>query len=431
MSEGLIGMGLFLVLALFRLPLAFAMAIVGFAGFAYKVGLVGASSMVAQLTYETGLNYSLAVIPLFVLMGNLAARAGLTRELFDAAYAMLGHKRGGLAMSTVAACAGFGAICGSSVATSATFARVAYPSMRRYGYSDSLAAGTIAAGGTLGILIPPSVLMILYGIMTETSIGKLFAAGIIPGLVAFLLFCAAIAIATRLNPALCPEVGEKATPRERLVALAKVWPVASLFLLVMGGIYIGLFTTTEGASVGAAGAVLIALLRGVLTPKVMVEVAVESGRTTAMMFMLLIGAMIFANFVNYTTLPNDLRDVVVGVGASPFLVMVGIIVVYIVLGAAMEEVSMILLTVPVFFPLVTKLGFDPIWFGIVIVNVVMIGMVSPPVGLNIFVVKNLLPQVTTKQLFQGVIPFVIALCILPLLLMAFPQLVLWLPSFVK
>ena len=331
----------------------------------------------------------------------------------------------------LAACAGFGAICGSSVATSATFAKVAYPPMRRYGYSPSLAAGSIAAGGTLGILIPPSVIMVLYGIMTETSIGKLFAAGLIPGLIAVVLFCVAISVATRLNPSLCPPGGQKASLQERLNALGKVWPVASLFAVVMGGLYAGFFTATEGASIGAAGAIVIALLRRALTRPIMVKIAVESARTTAMMFMLLIGALIFANFINYTTLPNDLRDMVVGMGASPIVVMLGILGIYVLLGAAMEEVSMILLTVPVFFPLVTQLGFDPIWFGIVIVNVVMIGMVSPPVGLNIFVVQNLLPQVGTKQLFIGVIPFVIALCILPLALIIFPQIVLWLPSFVR
>ncbi|QHE78660.1 TRAP transporter large permease [Hydrogenophaga sp. PBL-H3] len=430
MFEGLMGLGIFLALAFLRVPLAFAMGLVGFVGFAYKVNFAASSAMVAQLAYETGMQYALSVIPLFILMGNLVSRARLTEELFDAAYAFLGHLRGGLAMSTVAACAGFGAICGSSVATSATFARVAYQPMMKFNYQDSMAAGTIAAGGTLGILIPPSVIMVLYGIMTETSIGKLFAAGLLPGLLAVVLFCIAIYVTSRFNPAACPSGARSSWP-ERLKAAYKVWPVMVLFLVVMGGIYGGLFTATEGAAIGATGGLILALSRRVLSWSVLVEVVTESARTTAMMFMLLIGALIFANFINYTSLPSDLVDIVTATGVSPLTAMLTILAIYIVLGAAMEEVSMILLTVPVFFPLIVKLGFDPVWFGVIIVSVVMLGMVSPPVGMNIFVVRNLLPQVKTTALFRGVMPFVVVLCLLPLILLVFPQLATWLPSFVK
>lgn len=430
MAEALIGMAAFLGLSFLRIPLAFAMAIVGFFGFAYKVNFNAASAMIAQLTYETGLQYALSVIPLFILMGNFAVRARLTEELFDSAHAFLGHLRGGLAMSTFAACAGFGAVCGSSVATSATFAKVAYPSMKRFGYSDALAAGTIAAGGTLGILIPPSVIMVLYGIMTETSVAKLFAGGILPGIVALLLLWGAVYVCGRFNPRACP-AGDRSTWSVRLSAVRRVWPVATLFFVVMGGIYGGLFTATEGAAIGAAGAMVLALARRAITWNALVEVVMESARTTAMLFLLLIGALIFANFVNYTTMPGDLRNFVSEAGLSPTLVIAAILLVYVILGAAMEEVSMILLTVPVFFPLVVDLGFDPVWFGVIIVSVVMLGMISPPVGLNIFVVRSLLPGVSLSTLFGGVMPFVFAVALLPFVLLLFPSLATWLPSFMK
>jgi tripartite ATP-independent transporter DctM subunit len=430
MIEAIVGIGAFLALAFLRVPLAFAMGIVGFGGFAYKVNIHAASAMIAQVTYETGLQYSLSVIPLFILMGNFAVRARLTEELFDASYAFLGHLRGGLAMSTFAACAGFGAVCGSSVATSATFTKVAYPSMKKFGYSDGLAAGTIAAGGTLGILIPPSVIMVLYGIMTETSIAKLFAAGLLPGVVVLLLLWGAVYICGRLNPTGCP-AGLRSDWAVRLRAVRRVWPVATLFLVVMGGIYGGLFTATEGAAVGAAGAMALALMRRAINWSVLVDVVMESARTTAMLFLLLIGALIFANFVNYTTMPGDLKSFVSEAGFSPTFVIVAILVVYVVLGAAMEEVSMILLTVPVFFPLVVQLGFDPVWFGVIVVSVVMLGMISPPVGLNIFVVRSLLPSVSLSTLFQGVMPFVFAVAALPFILLVFPALATWLPSFMK
>lgn len=431
MFEGLVGLALFMALALLQLPLALAMGLVGFCGFAYKVSPEASLAMVTQITYETALHYPLTVIPLFILMGNFVARAGLTQELFGAAYVCLGHRRGGLAMSTVVACAGFGAICGSSVATSATFARVAYDPMRHFQYERGLAAGTIAAGGTLGILIPPSVVLVLYAIMTDTSIGKLFAAGLIPGLVTTVLFCLAIYIVGLIRPSACPAATNAASWSDRLRALRKVWPVAVLFILVMGGIYLGVFTATEGAAVGAAGGFLLALLRKALALPVLVEVVAESARTTAMIFMLLIGAIIFSNFINLTTMPKDLLSLTSFFKESPASVIVAIIVIYIILGTVMEEVSMMLLTVPMFFPIVVATGFDPIWFGVIIVNIVMLGMISPPVGMNIFVVRSLLPEVSTIELFRGVIPFVIALCILPIILILFPQLATWLPSFVK
>jgi tripartite ATP-independent transporter DctM subunit len=429
-TETLIGFAAFLALAFLRVPMAFAMGIVGFCGVTYKINFNVAAAMIGQVTYETGLSYTLSVIPLFILMGNFVVRARMSDELYQAAYTFLGHLRGGLAMSTVIACAGFGAICGSSIATAATFTKVSYPSMRKYGYSDTLAAGSIAAGGTLGILIPPSVIMVIYGIMTETNIGKLFVAGIIPGLIATALLCGAVMWITWRDPKAGPPA-EPSSWAARIEALRHVWPVIALFLLVIGGIYVGAFTATEGAGIGAGGAFGFALFRRALTWKVLVEVLVESARTTSMLFMILIGALLFANFVNYTTMPADLKSFVNIFQATPWLVIVAICVIYIILGTAMEELSMILLTVPLFFPVVAGLGYSPIWFGIVIVIVVQLGLISPPVGMNIFVVKNLLGHITIGTVFRGVTPFTVALCILLAIIVAFPELATWLPSFMK
>jgi C4-dicarboxylate transporter DctM subunit len=428
--ETLVGFAAFLALAFLRVPMAFAMGIVGFGGVAYMLNFNVAAAMIAQVTYETGLSYTLSVIPLFILMGNFVVRAKMSDELYHAAYCFLGHRRGGLAMSTIIACAGFGAICGSSIATAATFSKVSYPSMRKYGYSDALSAGAIASGGTLGILIPPSVIMVIYGIMTESSIGKLFVAGIIPGLIATVLLCLAVQWITWRDPTAGPPAEPHSWP-ERLNSLKHVWPVVVLFLLVIGGIYIGAFTATEGAGIGAGGAFLFALARRVLTWRVLYDVLVDSARTTSMLFMILIGALLFANFVNYTTMPADLRSFVNIFQATPIMVVIAICIVYVVLGTAMEELSMILLTVPLFFPVITSLGYDPIWFGIIIVIVVQIGLISPPVGMNIFVVKNLLRHISIGTVFRGVTPFSVALVALLALVVAFPGLATWLPSFMK
>jgi C4-dicarboxylate transporter DctM subunit len=430
MIEGLAGLAAFLVLAFLRVPMAFAMGIVGFFGFAYKVNFAAAAAMIAQTTYETGLAYTLSVIPLFILMGNFVVRARMSEELYHAAYTFLGHRRGGLAMSTIVACAGFGAICGSSIATAATFAKVSYPPMRKYGYKDVLAAGSIAAGGTLGILIPPSTIMVIYGIMTETNIGKLFIAGILPGIVATALLCLGVVWITWRDPEAGPP-GERSPWAVRIEALKHVWAVVALFVLVIGGIYAGLFTATEGAGIGAGGAFAFALARRALGWKALLEVLVESVRTTSMLFMILIGALIFANFVNYTTMPADLKDFALRFKDTPWMAVAAICVIYVVLGTAMEELSMILLTVPLFFPVVTALGYDPVWFGIVIVIVVQIGLISPPVGMNIFVVKNLLRSISIGTVFRGVIPFNVALVALLAIIVAWPQLATFLPRFMK
>lgn len=427
MQEFLVGFFAMLALMFARVPIAFSMAIVGFAGLGLLRGWNAAIASATAVIYETGFSYQLSVLPLFILMGNFVTRAGLSQELYRAAYTCIGHLRGGLAMSTIVGCAGFGAICGSSIATAATFAKVSYPSMRKFGYSDALATGAIAAGGTLGILIPPSVIMVIYGIMTETNIGKMFAAGILPGIVATILLCCAVLYSTWRDPRAGPP-GERCSWRERLRALKDVWGVVVLFVLVMGGIYGGVFTATEGASVGAAGGLAFAWLRRTLTWRVLFEILVESTRTTALLFTILIGALIFANFANFTAMPADLRDFVARFQIHPIWVIVAICAIYVILGTAMEELSMILLTVPVFFPLVVGLGFDPVWFGIIIVVVVEIGLISPPVGMNIFVLRSLLPGVPTATVFRGVLPFMFADCIRLAVLVAFPALSTALPN---
>ncbi len=430
MIESLLGFAAIFALALLRVPLAFAMGIVGVAGIGITRGWLPALASTAQVVHETGFAYTLSVIPLFILMGNFVARAGLAHELFAAAYAFIGHFRGGLAHATVAACAGFGAICGSSIATAATMSKVAYPSMKKMGYSDSLSTGVMAAGGTLGIMIPPSTIMVIYGIITETHIGKLFAAGVIPGILTALLMMGGIAIMTARDPSHAP-AGERTSWAGRWKALRGIWGVVLLVIVVLGGIYGGIFTATEGAGFGASGAFLFALARGRLSWTILYQVLVESARTTAMLFTLLIAATIFANFVNFTSMPGDLKTWITSLGLSPVMIITAMMFIYIVLGTVMEELTMVLLTIPLFFPIVTALGFDPVWFGVLIVMIVQIGLISPPVGMNLFVLNALLPGVGLGAIFRGCWPFVVVMIFVLGLLIAFPQLSLWLPSLMK
>ncbi|MGV3493546.1 MAG: TRAP transporter large permease [Ramlibacter sp.] len=430
MTEALLGFGAIFLLALMRVPLAFAMGLVGFSGIWLTRGLMPALASTSQVVYETGFAYTLSVIPLFILMGNFVARAGLAHELFQAAYAFIGHVRGGLAHATIAACAGFGAICGSSIATAATMSKVAYPSMRKLGYSDSLSTGVMAAGGTLGIMIPPSTIMVIYGIVTQTNIGHLFAAGVIPGLLTAAMLMLAVVVITSRDPEHAPP-GERMSWAQRWQALRGIWGVVVLVIVVLGGIYGGFFTATEGAGFGAAGAFLFALLRGRLTWAVLFQVLVESARTTAMLFTLLIAATLFANFVNFTTLPMDLKDWIEHLGLSPTMIIVAMMAVYVLLGTVMEELTMVLLTLPLFFPIVTGLGFDPLWFGVLVVMIVQIGLISPPVGMNLFVLNALLPGVGLVKIFRGCWPLVLTMVFVLALLIAFPQLSLWLPSLMR
>jgi tripartite ATP-independent transporter DctM subunit len=410
MDVAITGLAILLVLIVLRMPIAFAMAAVGFCGFWYLRGFPAAIATTGERFFSTVLSLELSVLPMFVLMGNLVSRAGVAYELYAAAQAFLGHRRGGLAMATVAACGGFSAVCGSSLATAATMAKVAMPPMRRFGYQDTLATASIAAGGTLGILIPPSVIMVIYGLMTETSINQLFAAGFLPGVIGVLFYLVAVQWTVWRNPAAGPR-GERLPWGERLRALRGVWTVLVLFVVVLGGIYGGVFTPTEAAGIGAAGALVLTLYRRVPWT-VIFEVTVESARTSAVLFFILIGALIFSNFVNAAGLPEGLLQMIAGEGATPAGVIVVILLIYLILGCVLESLSMILLTVPIFFPVVSglDLGIPPqwvlVWFGVIIVMVTEISLITPPIGLNVYVLSSVLPEVSTTTIFRGMLPFI-------------------------
>ena len=391
--------------------------------------------MAGRLIIDTAQDYGLSVVPLFILMGLFVNKGGLSRELYRVSYVFLGHFRGGLAMATIMACGGFAAICGSSLATAATMSKVALPEMRKYGYSDELSTASIAAGGTLGILIPPSVILVIYGLLTETSIGKLFIAGVIPGIIGILFYLAAVRFIVMRNSAAGP-AGEVSSWKERFEAFKDVWAVSALFILVIGGLY-GLFnfwpihltfSPTEAAGMGAAGAFFIALSRGQLSFNDIKTVLIETSHTTAILFSVMIGASMFSNFVNLAGLPEGLLSLVNQSGVSPMTVMFSIIIIYILLGCVFESLSMLLLTVPIFFPLVISLGFNPVWFGIVVVVVTEISLITPPVGLNVFVLKGVVGDVSTGTIFRGVTPFWVVDILRLALIVLVPWLVLVLPN---
>lgn len=435
MTEGLIGFAAVLFLVLLRMPIAFAMGLVGMVGYMLETSYRGAISMVSRLIIDASQDYGLSVVPLFILMGLFVNKGGISKELYRVSFAFLGHFRGGLAMATIVACGGFAAICGSSLATAATMSKVAMPQMRRYGYSDSLSTASIAAGGTLGILIPPSVILVIYGLLTETSIGKLFIAGIVPGLLGILFYLGAVKFTVARNPAAGP-AGEKTSWPDRLLAIKGVWAVLLLFFLVIGGLYGALdfwplhltFSPTEAAGMGASGAFLIALFRKALTVKDTISVLKETAFTTAALFSVLIGAWIFSNFINIAGLPETLLSVVTSHDVEPWVIMLMILLIYIALGCVFESLSMLLLTVPIFFPLVRDLGYDPVWFGIVVVVVTEISLITPPVGLNVFILKGVVGDVSTGTIFKGVTPFWIADIIRLAILVLFPAIVLFLPA---
>jgi tripartite ATP-independent transporter DctM subunit len=422
----LITVTMFVLLAI-GMHIGFAMALSGFLGMLVMISPDAALSLLGQTVFETALSFELSVIPLFVLMGFFATSSGLSEELYEAFDIWLGSKPGGLGMATVAACGGFGAICGSSLATAATMSQVALPQMRRYGYNESLATGVIAAGGTIGILIPPSVIMVLYGILTETSIGDLFLAGIIPGLILVMLFLLTVWIMVRLKPELGPP-GGTSTATEKIRALRKVWGIILLFAIVLGGIYLGVFTPTEAAGIGATGAWLLGLVTGKMTKKVFVDALLETVKTTAIIFTILIGAIIFKNFMALSQAPKMIESLMNSLSLPPMGMMLVILLIYIILGAVLDTMAMILLTIPIFFPLITALGFDPVWFGIIIVVVVELALISPPMGINVFVIKGMVPDIALSTIYKGVLPFVVAQILLLALLLIYPKLVMWLPG---
>lgn len=412
---------------LFQTPIATALGLVGFCGYVLLSGWTPALSMVATVTRDSTLVYTLIVLPLFVLMGNLVAGAGISTELFRAAQLLIGRRRGSLAMATVGACGAFGAICGSSVATAATMGKVAIPAMRRLGYADSLSAASVAAGGTLGILIPPSIIMVVYGVATQTHIGKLFAAGIVPGTIAIAGYMLAVKWSVWRNPAAAPLGDEEGQMKGRELWRA-LWPVAVIFGVVMGGIYGGLFTSIEASGIGAVAALAFALTRHNLTLRDIYAIFVDTAQTSAMMFAIILGAALFGEFINMTGVHEGLLAVVQGSGLPPFGVILLMVVLYILLGSVLESLSMILLTVPIFFPIIKTLGYDPVWFGILIVVVVEVGLIHPPIGVNLFVIRSVMPDIPMMTVVRGVVPFIVADLLRILLIAAVPAISLWLPN---
>ena len=414
-------------LLLIRLPIGFALGLVGVTGFGWIVGFSPALKSIGTVASDTVMSYDFAVIPMFILMGNLVARSGISDDLYAASHKWFGGMRGGLAIATIASCGGFSAVCGSSLATAATMARVAVPPMRSYHYADALAAGSVAAGGTLGILIPSSIALVLYGIMTESDIGALFAAGVLPGILGIALYMAAVSIWVRFNPAIGP-AAQSVGFGEKLASLRGIIGILLLFALVMGGLYLGLFTPTEAAGIGSAGALVFALVRRRLTLRNLLDTLYDSARTSVALLTILIGAILFANFMNVARLPQDLGAWVMDMNLSPMMVIGMIVLIYVVLGCFLESISMMLLTVPIFYPIVASLGFDLVWFGIVVIVVIEISMITPPVGMNIFVLRSVLPDIPTATIFRGVLPFIAADVVRAVLLIAFPIIALWLPN---
>ncbi len=424
---GIVGCVFLLVLLSASMPVAFAMAIVGFVGFAVVKTPQAAMSMITFDLYDTFSSYNLTVIPLFVMMGQIAFHAGISRRLFNAAYHWLGAMPGGLAMSTVGACTGFGAICGSGPATAATMASVALPEMKRYNYDMELGCGAVAAGGSLGMLIPPSVVFIVYAIMTEQSVGRLFIAGIVPGLLIAFLFCLTIYINCKRKPHLGP-AAEHFTWKEKFLSLVGVTETLVLFFVVIGGMFSGFFTPTEAAAIGAAGALVIALVKGQLNFKKIARSLQETVRTSCMVMIIVTGAIIFGHFLAVTRIPYELASFLAGLSLPGWTVMGLIIFFYLLAGCFVDALGLILLTIPIFYPVVMQLGYDPIWFGVIIVVVTQMGVISPPVGVCVYVVSGIERDVPLQTIFRGALPFLAALVVAAIILIAFPRLCLFLPD---
>lgn len=410
-----------------KMPVAYVMALVGFVGFIWVVSAPAALGIIAKGFWAMFSSYDLTVVPMFVFMGTVAFYAGMGGRLYDTAYKFFGQFRGGLALATIFACAGFGAMCGSTNAEAAAMGKVTLPEMKRYHYNDSLATGCVASAGSLAILIPPSALLIIYGILTEQSIGKLFAAGILPGILLTLLFAMTIYIVCRFRPELAPP-GEKSTWKEKLTSLTGVIEMFLLFALVMGGLFVGWFTPTEAGAVGAAGAIVIALVRRKLSWKAFLNALADTTRITAMVFLIVTGAMMYSYFMAVTRVPFELSAWVGGLGVSPTVIMIIIIFGYLIGGCFMDSLAMVTLTVPILFPLILSIGYDPIWFGVIIVLVAEMGVITPPVGINVYVIKGVAPEVPLETIFKGIFPFLIAIMICILILIAFPQVALYIPS---
>jgi tripartite ATP-independent transporter DctM subunit len=434
LTAAILAFGALLGLIALRMPIGLAMLVVGAVGYVQFNSLPAFLNYIKTTPYQVFANYTLSVIPLFILMGAFAERSGLATDLFRAARALIGHRRGGLGMAVIGACTGFGAICGSSVATAATFARATLPEFRRYHYAPGLAAGTVAVGGTLGILIPPSVILVVYAISTEQNIAKLFMAALVPGLIAAVFYCAVIAIVARLRPQAAP-AAERVPWAERWTPLVGVIPAIVLALIVVGGIYGGIFTPTEGASVGAIAMLLIGILRRTLGLAEIRSSLIQTAETSAMIFAILLGAEVFNAFLALTQVPDQAAQLIAGTGWPPYAVLASLLVFYVILGGVMDELAMILLTLPVFFPIVVGLDFGmppddvAIWFGILVLIVVAIGMTAPPIGLNVFVVSAIARDTRLTDIYRGVLPFVAADLVRLALVAAVPSLALDLMRF--
>jgi C4-dicarboxylate transporter DctM subunit len=429
-AAGILGIGILLLLFLLRQPVAFAMILVGVAGFALLADPGPAFTLLAQDLYETFSSYPLTVIPMFILMGTFAFASGISERLYKTTHTWVGSMVGGLTIATVLACAGFAAICGSTAATAATMGKIALPEMRKYGYDIKLSTGTVAAAGTLGILIPPSTIFIVYGIMTEESIGKLFIAGVLPGIILSLFFVATVFILCARNPQLGPG-GPPTSWKEKVRATSGIAGAIVLFFLPIGGLFLGWFSPTQAGAIGAGGALVIGLVRRQLTWKRFIESTKDGLRTSCMVLFIIGGATVFGHFMAITNIPFILADWVSELPIPPMGIMAVIIFFFFIGGFFMDSMALIVVAIPIFFPIVKKLGFDPIWFGVMVVLVAEMGVITPPVGVNVFVIKGIAPDVPLEHIFKGIMPFLLALIILTFLLMAFPQIATFLPSLVS
>ncbi len=427
---GVIGIVLLVVVFLLRMPVGFAMALVGVLGFSYLVSVDAAFSVLARDIFYTFSSYSFTVIPMFVLMGCVAFASGMGQRLYEAAYTVMGRLRGGLAIAAVAACAGFAAICGSTTATAAAMGKISVPEMRRYGYDDSLATGCIAAAGTLGILIPPSTVFIVYGVMTEQSIGKLFVAGIIPGLMLTGLFITTIALLCRFSPNLVPPVTEPVRGTWKSGAFAGVIETLVLFTFVITGLFLGWFSPTQAGGIGAAGVLAVGVVTRQLTWSGFLMAVKDALRITCMVLVIVAGATVFGHFMAVTKIPLVLSETVVQLPLPPLAIVGVIMFVYLIGGCFMDALALVILTIPVFYPVVIALGFDPIWFGVMIVLATGMGVITPPVGVNVYVVKGIVPGVALETVFKGALPFLVALVVMVAILMAFPSLATFLPNLI-
>ena len=428
---GILGIVIMVLIFLSRMPVAYVMTLIGFMGFSVMISVPGGLALLSRNIYEVFASYGLTTIPLFILMGQLAFNSGISRRIYSTAYRFLGSTRGGLAMATVTACTAFGAVCGSSPATAATMATVGLPEMKRYNYADELAAGSVASGGGLGMIMPPSVVLIVYGVLTEQSIGKLFVAGIIPAILVTLLFIGAIYIRCTLAPEQGPP-GERFTWRQKLRSLTHLGETLAVFVLVMGGLFIGLFTPTEAAGVGVFGVFVVSLINRQLTWPGFVKSLYETLRTSCMVMLLIAGATVFGKFLAVTRIPFNIASWIGGFDLPPFMILAMVVIVYFIGGCFMDALALVMLTIPIFFPVVTNLGYDPIWFGIIIVMVTEMGVITPPVGINVYVVygvaRSLPGGIKLETIFKGIFPFMVAVLAGVIIMMIFPELILFLPN---